>query len=107
MARHHVYQISKTNKALASQSVFYGLSDAFTQANARKAFVEGSYAKNADIEANSLNEVKSLVNTNRMSSKIVISGALRNIGVGDIIFNEESGLYFIVSPTGYDRIKIK
>lgn len=106
MARHLIYQISKTNRELASQSVFYGHSEAFTQATARKAFADGFYNKNADVEANNLQEVTKLVNTNRMSTKIVVSGALRNVGVGDIIYNDETKLYFIVSPTGYDRIKV-
>ena len=106
MSKHTIYQIAKSNKALASQSIFYGISDAFSISTARKAFADGYYNKAADVEANNLSEASTLVNTDRANSKILISGALRNVSIGDIILDNDTGVYSIVSPVGFDRIKI-
>ena len=107
MAKYSIYQVKKSNKTLASQSAFYGISDTFSQATARQAFAEGFYSHNADVEANSNIEVSKLVNTDRSSTKINALGPLRNVSVGDLINNTETGQWFIVSPTTYDPIKIK
>jgi len=106
MAKHYVFQIPKSERELATQSVFYTLSDAFTKTDAKKSFIAGKYKRVADVEATDNAEVKNLVNNDRGSTKILKLGALRNVNVGDLIFNEETKLYFIVSPTGFDRIKI-
>ena len=106
MARHIVYQIPKSFKDLANSATFYGLSDSFTADNARKAFLESQYIRVADVEANTFGDVRNLVNNDRTSSKISVIGQLRNITVGDILYNTESLLYYIVSPDGFDRIKI-
>lgn len=107
MAKHTVYQILKSNRTLASQSVFYGISEAFTQATARQAFVSGNYSKNADVEAEDNKEVSNLVNNDRANSKVLATGPLRNVSVGDLIFNHETNRWFIVGPNSYDSIKIK
>ena len=107
MAKYTVYQIKKANRELASLSVFYGISDAFTQATARQAFRESKYEKTADVEANSIAEVQTLINTKRESPLILRAGLLRNIGVGDIINNTETNQWFIVSPTSFDLILIR
>lgn len=106
MAKHYVYQIPKSERELATQSVFYSLSEAFTKADAKKAFIAGKYKRVADVEALGNPEVKDLVNNDRGSTKILKLGALRNVNVGDLIYNEETKLYFIVSATGFDRLKI-
>ena len=106
MAKHFVYQIPKSERDLVTQSVFYSLSDAYTKADAKKAFIAGKYAHTADVEAKTNQEVKSLVNNDRGSAKINKLGALRNVNIGDLIFNSETKLYFIVSSTGFDRVKI-
>lgn len=106
MAKFNVFQIPKSNRDLANSATFYGLSDSFTQQNARKAFLEGEYLRVADVEADAFGEVSNLVNNNRTSTKINIIGQLRNITVGDILYNTESLLHYIVSPEGFDRIKI-
>lgn len=107
MAKHSIYQIRKANRELASLSVFYGISSAFSQADARQAFREGKYEKTADVEANSNDHVKTLINNDRSSPLILKTGLLRNIGVGDMINNLETSQWFIVGPNGYDLIKIK
>lgn len=107
MAKYSLYQIKKSNKELASLSVFYGISDAFTQASARQAFRESKYENTADIEANSTAEVQILVNTDRTNAKILKLGLLRNVGIGDLIHNTETNQWFIVSPTSYDLILIR
>jgi len=107
MAKHTVYQISKSNRTLASQSVFYGISDAFTQATARQAFTDGYYSKNADVEAEDNKGVANLVNNDRTNSKVLSTGPLRNVSVGDLIYNHETKRWFIAGPTSYDPIKIK
>lgn len=106
MAKFNVFQIPKSNRDLANSATFYGLSDSFTQQNARKAFLEGEYLRVADVEADTFGEVSNLVNNNRTSTKINIIGQLRNITVGDILYNTESLLHYIISPEGFDRIKI-
>lgn len=107
MAKFSVYQIKKANRDLASLSVFYGISDAFTQADARQAFREGRYEQTADVEANSNDHVKNLINNDRSSPLILRTGLLRNIGVGDLINNTETKQWFIVGPDRFDLIKIK
>ena len=107
MAKYSVYQIKKSNRDLASLSVFYGISDAFSQADARQAFREGRYEKTADVESNSNEQVKNLINTNRESPLILRTGLLRNVGVGDLINNTETKQWFIVGPDRFDLIKIK
>lgn len=107
MAKFSVYQIKKSNRELASLSVFYGISDAFTQADARQAFREGRYEKTADVEANSNEHVRQLINTDRSNTLILRTGLLRNIGVGDIINNTETKQWFILGPDKFDLIKIK
>jgi hypothetical protein len=107
MAKHTVYQISKSNRALASESVFYGITDAYTKAKARQAFIDGYYKKNADVEAESLQNVSNLINTNRTSPLILKTGPLRNISVGDLIYNHKTKQWFIVGPDRYDVIKIE
>jgi hypothetical protein len=107
MAKHSVYQIKKANRELASLSVFYGISDAFSQADARQAFREGRYEKTADVEANDNAQVKSLINADRSNPLILRTGLLRNIGVGDLINNTETNQWFIVGPERFDLIKIK
>jgi hypothetical protein len=107
MAKYSVYQIKKSNRELASLSVFYGISDAFSQTDARQAFREGRYEKTADVEANSNDHVKNLINTDRANSLILRTGLLRNVGVGDLINNTETKQWFIVGPDRFDLIKIK
>jgi hypothetical protein len=107
MAKYSVYQIKKSNRELASLSVFYGISDAFSQADARQAFRESRYEKTADVEANSNEHVKNLINTDRSNSLILRTGLLRNVGVGDLINNTETKQWFIVGPDRFDLIKIK
>lgn len=107
MAKFSVYQIKKSNRELASLSVFYGISDAFTQTDARQAFREGRYEKTADVEANSNEHVRQLINTDRSNTLILRTGLLRNIGVGDIINNTETKQWFILGPDKFDLIKIK
>lgn len=107
MAKFSVYQIKKANRELASLSVFYGISDAFTQADARQAFREGRYEKTADVEANGNDHVKNLINSDRSSPLILRTGLLRNVGVGDLINNTETNQWFIVGPNKDDLIKIK
>lgn len=107
MAKFSVYQIKKSNRELASLSVFYGISDAFTQTDARQAFRESRYEKTADVEANSNEHVRQLINTDRSNTLILRTGLLRNIGVGDIINNTETKQWFILGPDKFDLIKIK
>jgi|GEM_PF-4779035 hypothetical protein len=107
MAKHSVYQIKKANRELASLSVFYGISNAFTQADARLAFREGRYEKTADVEATDSAQVKKLINGSRDNPLILRTGLLRNIGVGDLLNNTETGQWFIVGPERFDLIKIK
>jgi len=107
MAKHEVYQIKKTNRRLASESVFYGISDAFTQATAKQAFRDGYYSHTADVEAANNKGVADLVNNDRTSAKINSLGPLRNISVGDLIHNVESDRWFITSSSGYDPISIR
>lgn len=42
MAKHALFQIPKSDRELVTRSVFYGLSDAYTQADAKKAYAEVS-----------------------------------------------------------------
>lgn len=107
MAKFNVYQITKTNKTLASQSVFYGISDAFTKNTAKQAFIDGLYIKNAEVEASDNKTLTNLINNNRTSNLILSTGALRNVSVGDLINNTETEQWFIVGPSSYDIIKIK
>jgi len=107
MAKFSVYQIKKANKELASLSAFYGISDAFSQADARQAFREAKYEKTADVEANNVHEVQTLINTNRSSTLILRTGLLRNISVGDLVNNTETNQWFITGPGRFDLIKIK
>lgn len=107
MAKFSIYQITKKNRDLASQSVFYGISEAFTQADARKAFANGYYSKNADVEAADNIEVQKLINQDRTNTKILKTGILRNISVGDLINNTDTNQWFIVGPKTFDIIKIK
>jgi hypothetical protein len=107
MAKHTVYQIQKSNRDLASQALFYGTSTAFTKATAIKAFAEQKYRRTADVEAENNNQVKALVNTDRSNPKVLPVAGLRNVNVGDIIYNHETKIYYIVKSEGYDRIKIK
>jgi|TARA_R110001592_G_scaffold12620_1_gene59773 hypothetical protein len=107
VAKFNVYQITKTNKTLASQSVFYGISDAFTKNTAKQAFIDGLYTKNAEVEASDNVSLAKLINDNRTSSLILSTGPLRNVSVGDLINNSETEQWFIVGPASYDIIKIK
>jgi hypothetical protein len=106
MAKYVVYQIKKSNRELASNAQFYTESDAFTQATARLAFKEGQYSHNADVEAETPRGVADLIKNERTSTKIVSTGPLRTIGVGDLIHNASTNQWFIVSPVGFDQIKI-
>lgn len=106
MAKFAVYQIKRSERALASRALFYGISDSFTQADARNAFSSGDYVKTADIEANSIPELRNIIENDRGSSKLVRTGQLRNITIGDIIHNVETDVYSIVATNTYDRIKI-
>ena len=107
MAKFTVYQIKRANRALASRALFYGISDTFTQADARNAFASGDYNLAADVEANSIPEMRQIIDTDRGSSRLVPRGPLRNIAIGDIIHNTETDVYFIVATNTYDRIKIR
>lgn len=107
MAKHTVYQISKSNRSLASESVFYGISDAYSKGKARQAFIDGYYKKNADVEAETLKDVSNLINNNRTSELILKTGPLRNISVGDLIYNHDTKQWFIVGPDRYDVIRIR
>ena len=107
MAKFRVYQIKRSNRDLASQALFYTISENFTQATARNAFASGEYNEVATVEANSLLEVQSIIENDRTSPKLLVAGQLRNITVGDIIQNVDDNLYFIAAPETYDRIKIK
>jgi len=107
MAKHEIYQIKKSNRELASQSVFYGETDAFTQQTAKQAFRDGNYSHTADVEAKDNTSVRAIVNSDRTSNKINSLGPLRNITTGDLIKNVETNQWFIVRANGFDIIKIK
>lgn len=107
MAKFTVYQIKRSERALASRALFYGISDSFTQADARNAFSSGDYVKTADVEAENLQEVTSIINNDRGSAKLVRTGPLRNIAIGDLIHNADTDVYFIATTNAYERIKIR
>lgn len=106
MAKFRIYQIKRSERALASRALFYGISDNFTQTDARNAFSSGDYGTAADVEAETLSEVRTIVDTDRGSSRLLPLGPLRNIAIGDIIHNVDTNVYFIVATNRYDRIKI-
>ena len=108
MAKHTVYQIKRANRELASNALFYGSTTAFTKATAIKAFAEQQYRRTADVEAENNRQVKDLVNNDRTNSLVLSLGGLRNVNIGDIIYNHETDTYVLVAPDNkYDRVKVK
>lgn len=106
MAKFRVYQIGREHRLLASSAQFYGFGENFTQSTAKQAFRNKKYAEVAVVEAASYEEVRQLINNDRGNSKILSTAPLRNINIGDIIYNEETNLYYIVGREAFERIKL-
>lgn len=101
-----LYQVGRQFGQLADSAKFYGLSSTYTQAEARQAFRAKKYILAATIEANTLQQVVAIANGDRANPLMVATNVLRNVGIGDIVFNHDTAFYHIRSQVGWDRIKI-